>query len=76
MRGGGGGRSRAAAALTSRAPTIIPHPTESPRIEPFDVEYYRTLSGGNYREIFRSAIFTPQPPLVGRRSKNFRARNA
>jgi hypothetical protein len=46
------------------------------RVDPFLVEYYRTLSGGNYREIFRSAIFTPQPPLVGRRSKNFRARNA
>jgi hypothetical protein len=29
-------------------------------IEPFDVEYYRTLSGGVPGEVFKCAMFTPE----------------
>lgn len=44
------------------------------QVDPFLVEYYKTLCGGNYREIFRAAVFTPEPP-AGPRSRNFRLRN-
>jgi len=44
------------------------------QVDPFLVEYYKTLCGGNYREIFRAAVFTPEPP-AGPRNRNFRLRN-
>jgi hypothetical protein len=42
-------------------------------VDPFLVEYYRTLSGGLPKELFRAALFTPAAPK-GPRPKNFKER--
>jgi hypothetical protein len=42
-------------------------------VDAFLVEYFRTLSSGNYRELFKAAVFTPEAPS-GPRNRNFRKR--
>ena len=42
-------------------------------VDAFLVEYFRTLSSGNYRELFKAAIFTPEAP-AGPRERNHRLR--
>lgn len=43
-------------------------------MDPFLVEYYRTLCSGNPGDIFKAAIFTPEPASPKPRAKNFRDR--
>lgn len=40
--------------------SLPPSPPENATIEPFDVEYYRTLSGGIPGELFKTAMFVPE----------------
>ena len=63
-----GAAARARTTNDARPARPPPPPAESPRVEPFDVEYYRTLSGGNPAEVFKAAMFTPalQPRHVRR----------
>ena len=58
----GGDAAARTVPLTRHAPRPPPPPAraENPVIESFDVEYYRTLSGGNPAEVFRAAMFTPE----------------
>jgi len=51
-------------------PPATPRAEEDLVIEPFDVEFYRTLSSGLPGEIFKAAMFTPQmQPKHERRTK-------
>jgi hypothetical protein len=57
-------RARRAHAAHTATPHSRPPPfrarfADNAGIEPFDVEYYRALSGGNPSEVFRAAMFTP-----------------
>ena len=46
--------------LTSRIPSFSSDShAENSKIEPFDVEYYRTLSGGIPEQVFQTAMFVP-----------------